>query len=136
LQGVYGGFGFASPCQPLQAIDCEQNEERRQQQNHANGGGLRGPEVVELDDNLQRRDLRLAGNISGDEDPPEPYSPIARAKANAKPLSQAGKISGKTTRRKIVHLLAPKLKAAYSCSVSQSRSTGCRPHYERQADED
>src|ERR1700730_17906063 len=65
---LYGRFDFASPCHPLQAIDCEQNEERRQKQNHANGGGLRGPEVVELGDNLQRRDLRLAGNISGDED--------------------------------------------------------------------
>src|ERR1700730_16079865 len=54
----------------------------------------------------------------------EPYSPIARAKANANPLSQAGKISGKITRRKIVNLLAPRLNAACSYSVSQSRSTG------------
>src|SRR5580704_1118692 len=54
----------------------------------------------------------------------EPYSPIARAKANANPLSQAGKISGKITRRKIVDLLAPRLNAACSYSVSQSRSTG------------
>src|ERR1700730_7120189 len=54
----------------------------------------------------------------------EPYSPIARAKANANPLSQAGKISGKITRRKIVALLAPRLNAACSYSVSQSSSTG------------
>src|ERR1700731_3915910 len=54
----------------------------------------------------------------------EPYSPIARAKANANPLSQAGKISGKITRRKMVDLLAPRLNAACSYSVSQSRRTG------------
>jgi len=49
---------------------------------------------------------------------------IARAKANAKPLSQAGKISGKITRRKIVDLVAPRLNAACSYSGSQSRRTG------------
>jgi hypothetical protein len=44
----------------------------------------------------------------------EPYSPTPRAKAMAQPVTSAGAISGKTTRRKIFHRPAPKVAAASS----------------------
>ncbi len=66
----------------------------------------------------------------------EPYSPRARAKARAKPVSQAGAIAGRTTRRKV-------------CSAARAQAGGRlldlgverlehrlqRPHHEGQADE-
>jgi hypothetical protein len=59
------------------------------------------------------------------------------AGANANPLSQAGKISGKITRRKIVDLLAPKAQRRvfiFRIPIAQHRLD--RPHDEGQANED
>ena len=55
----------------------------------------------------------------------EPYSPTARAKASAKPVSSAGSSVGSTTRRNVCQRVAPRLAAASSISVSRSSSTGC-----------
>ena len=55
----------------------------------------------------------------------EPYSPTARAKARAKPVSSAGRIVGKITRRKVCQRPAPRLAAASSTSGSRSSRTGC-----------
>ena len=55
----------------------------------------------------------------------EPYSPIARAKAMAKPVSSAGAIDGKITRAKVCQRVAPRQVAASSSSFSASSSTGC-----------
>ena len=55
----------------------------------------------------------------------EPYSPTARAKASAKPVSSAGSSVGSTTRQNVCKRRAPRLAAASSISVSRSSSTGC-----------
>ena len=55
----------------------------------------------------------------------EPYSPIARAKAIAKPVSSAGRIEGRITRMKVCRRVAPRHIAASSSSFSVSSSTGC-----------
>ena len=55
----------------------------------------------------------------------EPYSPTARAKASAKPVSSAGANAGSTTRRMVCSRVAPRLAAASSNSTSRSSSTGC-----------
>ena len=55
----------------------------------------------------------------------EPYSPIARAKAIAKPVSSAGMIDGRITFVKVCRRVAPRLVAASSSSFSVSSSTGC-----------
>ena len=55
----------------------------------------------------------------------EPYSPIARAKASANPVSRAGVRTGKTTRRKLCHGDAPSVAAASSSSRGSSSRTGC-----------
>ena len=55
----------------------------------------------------------------------DPYSPTARAKAIAKPVSSAGISVGKTTWRKACQRLAPRLTAASSYSVSRSSRMGC-----------
>ena len=55
----------------------------------------------------------------------EPYSPSARAKASAKPVSRAGARVGRMTRRKVWPRLAPRVAAASSSSLCRSSSTGC-----------
>ncbi len=55
----------------------------------------------------------------------EPYSPVARAKASAKPVSSAGSRVGRITRRNVCQRVAPRLAAASSSSASRSSSTGC-----------
>lgn len=55
----------------------------------------------------------------------EPYSPMARAKASAKPVSKAGSSAGSSTRRMVCQRPAPRLAAASSSSRSTSSSTGC-----------
>ena len=55
----------------------------------------------------------------------EPYSPMARAKAMAKPVNKAGAMDGKITRLKICQRVAPKHVAASSSSFSASSNTGC-----------
>ncbi|MNT91497.1 hypothetical protein D3C72_2326060 [compost metagenome] len=55
----------------------------------------------------------------------EPYSPVARAKDSANPVSSAGRIAGRITRWKVCSRLAPRLAAASSSSCSTSSSTGC-----------
>ena len=55
----------------------------------------------------------------------EPYSPIARANAIAKPVSSAGAICGRSTLVKICRRVAPSEVAASSSSFSASSSTGC-----------
>ena len=56
----------------------------------------------------------------------EPYSPMARENARVKPVSSAGKIAGKSTRRKVCQREAPSEAAASSISGSMSSITGCR----------
>ena len=55
----------------------------------------------------------------------EPYSPMARAKAIAKPVSRAGAMAGKMMRVKVWKRVAPRHIAASSSSRSVSSSTGC-----------
>ncbi|MGY3121309.1 hypothetical protein ACVWXQ_005246 [Bradyrhizobium sp. S3.14.4] len=55
----------------------------------------------------------------------EPYSPTARAKASARPVSSAGPSEGRITRMMVCQRLAPRLPAASSISGSRSWSTGC-----------
>lgn len=55
----------------------------------------------------------------------EPYSPTARAKASAKPVSRAGSTAGRITRVTVCQRLAPSDAAASSNSFSASSSTGC-----------
>ncbi len=67
----------------------------------------------------------------------EPYSPIARANASAKPVSSAGESVGRITRRNVCSALAPSVAAASSISgveLLEHRLHGA--HDERQADED
>ena len=53
-----------------------------------------------------------------------PYSPTARAKARLKPEISAGSTAGSTTNQKRWRLVAPKVCAASSTSLSRSCSTG------------
>ena len=55
----------------------------------------------------------------------EPYSPSARAKASAKPVSSAGIRMGRITLVKLCQRLAPRVAAASSSSDARSSSTGC-----------
>ena len=54
----------------------------------------------------------------------EPYSPSARAKASAKPVSSAGVSTGRMTRVKVWRRVAPRIAAASSTSWCRSSSTG------------
>ena len=54
----------------------------------------------------------------------EPYSPMARAKAIAKPVSNAGMMAGRMTRVKVWKRVAPSELAASSSSFSVSSRTG------------
>ena len=54
----------------------------------------------------------------------DPYSPIARAKAMAKPVRSAGMMVGRMTRRTVASLPAPRLAAASSSSASRSSRAG------------
>ncbi len=54
----------------------------------------------------------------------EPYSPTARAKASAVPVSSAGVSAGSTTRRSVCSRVAPSVAAASSDSLLSSASTG------------
>src|SRR5882762_4224311 len=56
----------------------------------------------------------------------DPYSPTARAKARAKPVSRAGHSAGMMTRAKVCHSDAPSVAAACSTSLSSSSRTGCK----------
>ena len=56
----------------------------------------------------------------------EPYSPMAREKASVKPVRSAGKMAGKSTRRKVCQREAPSEAAASSISGSMSSITGCK----------
>jgi hypothetical protein len=55
----------------------------------------------------------------------EPYSPTAREKPSATPVSSVGQIEGSTTQTKVWKLEAPRVSAARSTSRSRSTSTGC-----------
>ena len=55
----------------------------------------------------------------------EPYSPTARAKASANPVTVAGSTCGRITWRNTCQRLAPRLAAASSNSGSNSSNTGC-----------
>ena len=56
----------------------------------------------------------------------EPYSPIARAKANAAPPAIAGKIAGRMIRRNVVNRLAPRAGGRLlDLTVELQVSTGC-----------
>src|SRR4029079_15355427 len=55
----------------------------------------------------------------------DPYSPMARANASAKPVMSAGSTIGSITRRKIDQRDAPRVAAASSSSRGSSSSTGC-----------
>ncbi len=54
----------------------------------------------------------------------EPYSPSARAKARANPVSRAGRSAGRMTRSAIWTGRAPSVAAASSVSCARSRNTG------------
>ena len=55
----------------------------------------------------------------------DPYSPSARAKASAVPVTSAGRIAGKITFQNVCARVAPRLAAASSTSGSRSWRTGC-----------
>ena len=55
----------------------------------------------------------------------EPYSPMPRASASAKPVSAAGAIAGSTTRVTVCQRLAPSIVAASSSSGSSCCKSGC-----------
>ena len=55
----------------------------------------------------------------------EPYSPMARAKASAKPVRTAGSSDGAMTLTKVRSRPAPSVAAASSTSRSRFSSTGC-----------
>ena len=56
----------------------------------------------------------------------DPYSPTARAKLSANPVSTAGHSAGSMTRAKACAAEAPSVAAACSTSRSRSSSTGCK----------
>ena len=56
----------------------------------------------------------------------DPYSPTAREKPSATPVSSVGQIDGSTTHRKVCSFDAPSVSAARSTSRSRSPSTGCK----------
>ena len=55
----------------------------------------------------------------------EPYSPMPRARARAKPVIVAGNRVGTITRRKVWKRVAPRQAAASSTSASRSTRIGC-----------
>ena len=55
----------------------------------------------------------------------EPYSPTARAKASAKPVSSAGSSAGRMTRRKVCQRPAPRRRGGLLQLGLESSSTGC-----------
>jgi hypothetical protein len=55
----------------------------------------------------------------------EPYSPTARAKASATPVSTAGASAGSTTLNTVCRRVAPSVAEASSTSRSRSCNTGC-----------
>ena len=55
----------------------------------------------------------------------DPYSPIARAKARAKPVSKAGRSGGSKTKRIVCTRQAPSVAEASSSSISSSAMIGC-----------
>src|SRR5204863_9941777 len=55
----------------------------------------------------------------------EPYSPSARANANANPVINTGNIDGKMMRRTVSQRVAPRTAAASSSSASMLSKTGC-----------
>ena len=67
----------------------------------------------------------------------EPYSPTARAKASAKPVSTAGSSAGRIDAEKVCRRVAPRVAAASSTSLLDVLHHRLhRAHDERQADED
>lgn len=53
-----------------------------------------------------------------------PYSPSARAAVRTTPKPTPARMAGRVIKRKICQSLAPSVRAACSCSVPISRSTG------------
>ena len=104
------------PRPALQQVDRQQQHERGDQ--HQRGDHRRAGivELFELDDDQQRRisvtpGMLPAMNIT------EPYSPMARAKASVKPVSNAGNSGGSTTRARMRARPAPSSAAASSSSA-------------------
>ena len=91
-------------------------------------GDRRGRRVVELlepDDDQQRRDLRHVGHVAGDEDDRAVFADGARegqreAGEDRRQRGRAGRRGRWSGKR-----LAPSVAAASSTSVSISSSTGC-----------
>ncbi len=89
------GTLIVSPALPrarprLQRVDRQQQHERRHQHHHGDRGGAGVVVLLELGDDEQRRDLGLTIGMLPAMKITEPYSPSARAKASAKPVSSAG----------------------------------------------
>ena len=113
---------FAAARPPFDPVDREKKEKREKKQNNANRGGLSGAKVVQLNDDLQRRDLRLARDVSGDEDDRTIFAERA-GEGQGHAAEPGGKISGKIRAAKS-STVGAKTNAACSFSVSHSRSTG------------
>src|SRR5712691_4736369 len=62
----------------LQAVDQEQDDEGGDEHDHRDRGGVRGLELLQLDDDEQRRDLRHVGQITGNEDHRSIFADAAR----------------------------------------------------------
>ena len=73
----------------LQAIDREDDQERRHQHDDGNRRRIGVAELGKPDHDQQRRDFRTFGRLPAIK-MTEPYSPTARANANANPVSSAG----------------------------------------------
>ena len=80
---------FAGRSNAWSALIAEEQNERNEQHHERNGGRARIVVLLELRDDEQRRNLGPHRHVAGDEHD-RPYSPSARAKASAKPVSQAG----------------------------------------------
>ena len=62
----------------LQQVDDEQHDEGDRQHDRGDHRGAGIVELLELDDDEQRRDLRDAGNVAGDEDDRAVFADAAR----------------------------------------------------------
>src|SRR5262249_8321967 len=60
--------GLVAPAPPLEPVDREQQDERRDQHHHGDACRARVVVLLELGDDQERRDLRPHRHVAGDED--------------------------------------------------------------------
>ena len=111
--------------QDLDEVDGEQHQERDRQHGDRDGDGAVVVELLEPDDDEQRRDLGLSIGRLPAMKMTEPYSPTPRASASAKPVSSAGVSIGRITLTKVRARPAPRVAETSSTSRSISSITGC-----------